>query len=789
MGIEVIGALRVGGLTPSLQRRDQVVLCALALRSGEVLGADRLAEALWGEEPPRSWSKVVQGCVLRIRRALGPSAIETTTAGYRLTLADDEIDSRNFEELVDRGVSLVATGEFDRAAVVFSRALDLWRGPPFDVLDSWLPGRIEAARLDELRRSTEERLLDARLASGEHRDVVAIAEVRVAEEPLREHRWATLAIAQYRCGRQADALRSLRRARQTLVEELGIEPGTEIVALERAILDQDDELATTSEPPAIAEHCPYKGLAPYDVDDAEAFFGRADDVAECVERLRANPLLVVTGPSGCGKSSIARAGLVPALARAGQSVAVFVPGHDAAAAMTQALASCDGAPVLVVDQFEEVFIFAERSFDRARSICDRLAAYAVDVAPVVLTVRADHVADLGVDVEFARLVERGLHLVTPLSGERLREAIEGPAAQAGLRIEPGLVDLLVRDSEGEPGALPLLSHALAETWQRRDGRVLTVEGYRATGEIRGAVARSADRLYESLPVDQRAKLRSLLLRLVSSSADGEPVRSRVSTRTLGGDVERERLLGLLVRARLVTAEEDSVELAHEALARAWPRLRSWLDEDAAGQRILRHLSAASEGWESLGRPATELYRGARLEATLEWRSAAAPDLTELEREFLDASIAEASAARERQADEHRARARQRRRLRRALAAVAVMVVVATAGVVTAYRQRETSEQERREAAAGTLVSRSEVLRSGQADVAGLLAVEAHRVAPSATHRVGAFRHVHRWDDAATDAADRGEHLVRRRRRLRARQRHRGDCRPPRNRPSRRRRRR
>ena len=416
VGIDVLGALRVGGLTPSLQRRDQVVLCALALRSGEVLGADRLAEALWGEEPPRSWSKVVQGCVLRIRRALGPSSIETTTAGYRLTLADDEIDSRRFEELVDRGVSLVATGEFDRATVVFSRALDLWRGPPFDVLDSWLPGRIEAARLDELRRSTEERLLDARLASGEHRDVVAIAEVRVAEEPLREHRWATLALAQYRCGRQADALRSLRRARQTLVEELGIEPGTEIVALERAILDQDDELAATPEPPAIAEHCPYKGLAPYDVDDAEAFFGRTDDVAECVERLRANPLLVVTGPSGCGKSSIARAGLVPALARAGQSVAVFVPGHDAEAAMTQALASCDGAPVLVVDQFEEVFILAERSSDQARSFCDRLAAYAVDVAPVVLTVRADHVADLGVDVEFARLAERGLHLVTPLVG-------------------------------------------------------------------------------------------------------------------------------------------------------------------------------------------------------------------------------------------------------------------------------------------------------------------------------------------------------------------------------------
>ena len=244
--------------------------------------------------------------MLRLRRTLGPSSIETTAAGYRLTLPDEEIDSRRFEELIDRGVSLAATDEFDRAVVAFGRALELWRGPPFEMLDGWSPGRIEAARLDELRRAAEERLLDARLESGEHREVVAIAEARVAEEPLREHRWATLAIAFYRCGRQADALRALKRARQTLVEELGIEPGAEIVALEQAILTQDDALLVTPEPRAIADHCPYKGLASYDVEDAEAFFGREDEVADCLQRLRDSPVLVVTGPSGCGKSSLAR---------------------------------------------------------------------------------------------------------------------------------------------------------------------------------------------------------------------------------------------------------------------------------------------------------------------------------------------------------------------------------------------------------------------------------------------------------------------------------------------------
>ena len=471
---------------------------------------------------------------------------------------------------------------------------------------------------------------------------------------------------------------------------------------------------------------------------AEMFFGRDSEITVCVERLQVSPLLVVTGPSGCGKSSLVRAGLIPALERAGHTVVVFVPGVDPQAAMTNALASSAASnPVLVVDQFEELFTFDDSSVERVRSSCARLAAYATGTAPVVVTVRADHVAALAVDDDFAALAERGLHLVKPLTGDSLRRAIEGPAEAAGLRLERGLVDLLVRDCEGEPGALPLLSHALAETWQRRDGRVLTVEGYRATGEIRGAVARSADRLYESLPAEQRPKLRSMLLRLVAPSPDGEPVRSRVATRSLGGDADRDRVLSLLVRARLVTAEADSVELAHEALARVWPRLRSWLDEDASGQRILRHLSTAADGWESLGRPTTELYRGARLEAALEWRTATSPDLTDLEVAFLDASGAEAASERDQLARRARQQARQNRRLRRALTAVAILLVAALVGGVVAYQQRQTAqaqrataEREETEAALTALTSNAAALRTNRRDLAALLAIEAHRLAPS-----------------------------------------------------------
>ncbi len=728
VAIGLLGPLQIEGAAAPLSPRDRVVLTALAVHPGEVLSSDRLADALWGDRPPASWSKLVHGCVLRLRKTLGRAAIETVAGGYRLAMSDDGIDTWQFEAMVERGRELAATGPPERAASTLARALALWRGEPFEDLDGWAPGRSEAARLEELRRSAEEDLLDARLASGEHREVAAEGEARVGEEPLRERRWAALALAQYRCGRQADALRSLQRARHALVDQLGIDSGPELCALEAAILRQDPDLAGRRAPPAISEQCPYQGLAPYDVDDHDRFFGRDAEITACLERLAASPLLVVTGPSGCGKSSLVRAGLVPALQARGHRVVVFVPGADPDAALTNAITSEGETAVLVVDQLEELFTLDDDA-GTARSFCARLAAHARSQAPVVAAVRADHLAGLSADGTFARLAEQGLHLVSPLAGDALRAAVEGPALQAGLRLEAGLVDLLVRDTEGEPGALPLLSHALAQTWERRDGRVLTVEGYRATGGIRGAVARSAERLYESLPADQRSVLRSVLLRLVASSPDGEPVRSRIRSDTLGGDISRERVVSLLVRARLVTAEANTVELAHEALARAWPRLRSWLDEDAAGQRIFHHLAAAAAGWESLGRPGSELYRGARLQAALEWRDAAQPDLTTLEAAFLEASLAEAASEREALVQRSRHQARQNRRLRGLLAATGVLLVVALVAGAAAVRRGHETGRQRDTAALEALVNRSLALRSTDRATAALLAVEAHRRAP------------------------------------------------------------
>jgi WD40 repeat protein/DNA-binding SARP family transcriptional activator len=691
VGVNVLGPVEIDG-GPSLEPRDRAVLAVLCIRRGHVVTSAQIADALWGEAPPASWPKQVQIRIGRIRRALGSTAIETTGGGYRLTLDDDDLDVRRFELLVERGRALSVADEPDRAAATLGRALALWRGSPLEDLDGWLPARSEAARLEELHRSAEEDWLDARLEAGDHREVTAEAEALVAAEPFRERRWMSLALAQYRCARQADALRSLARARHVLVEQLGLSPGPALTELEGAILRQDPSLDAVAEAASVSSACPYKGLASFDVHDADCFFGRNADTAACVERLGSHPFLVIAGPSGCGKSSLVRAGVAPAVRRRGHDVVVFVPGNDPHVTAAEIRATTD-ASVVVVDQFEELFAL-DQPPEAVSGLCRALVSHAVGGGLVILAVRSDRLGAFGSDPELSRLAERGIHLVTPLAGDPLREAIEEPARLAGLRLEHGLVELLVRDCEGEPGGLPLLSHALVETWRRRDGATLTVEGYRASGGIRGAVARSADRLYDGLPVEERATLRAVLLRLVTPSPEGDPVRCRVPSRNLLGDPQRERVVGLLVRARLVTAEAESFEVAHEALVRAWPRLRSWLDEDVSGQRILRHLAAAADGWDTLGRPDTELYRGARLETALEWRDQTDPQLTELERAFLD--LSEEHARSERRVLEKRAArdAATKRRLRRLLALSAVLVVGAVIAGLVAVRQADRADTER-----------------------------------------------------------------------------------------------
>ena len=700
MGIAVLGPVEVDGQGNGLAPRDRVVLSALVVR-GDPLTTEALADALWGDDPPASWAKVVHGCIARLRKRLGAAAIDSGAAGYRLTVTESELDCRRFERLFEGARDALSGDDPERASYLVQEALELWRGRALADLEEWEPGRVEAARLEGLRMDAEELRVEAETRAGRARDVLADARALVAQAPFRERRWALLARALQQSGRQAEALAALQRAREMLVDQLGLDPGRELVELEELLLRQDVSLDPVLGR-EVSAVCPYRGLLPYGAEDADSFFGREADVAACLRKLREAGLLAVVGPSGVGKSSVVHAGVVASLTRDGTPVLLTTPG----ARPTESLTGLKprGRQVLVVDQAEEAVTTCQDAGERERYFA-ALAAHVAAGGSLVLSLRADHLGDLAPYAEVTRILEDGLYLLGPMDEADLRSAIEGPARRAGLRLEQGLVDLLVRDVEGEPAALPLLSHVLRETWGRREGPTLTVDGYRSTGGIRDAVSRTAESLYDGMDDERRSHLRSVLLRLVMPSEDGDPVRARVPRAKLAVDERHQLLLEQLVNARLVSIDDDTVQIAHEALVRAWPRLRAWLDDDVEGQRLFRHLAGAADAWDAMGRPEGELYRGTRLARTVEWRDRTEPDLNDNEVAYLEASAAlaetEVRAAEARVVHERSVN----RRLRGALiAAGGLLVLTMVAGLLAvlsadrAARERDTAARERDRAA-------------------------------------------------------------------------------------------
>ena len=272
--------------------------------------------------------------------------------------------------------------------------------------------------------------------------------------------------------------------------------------------------------------------------------------------------------------------------------------------------------MLVVDQCEEVFALSPDEAARAAFLAG-LVRWS-EHGRLVVAMRADRLAEVvGVPGASPACSSGACTSLGAMTEDGLRAAVEAPARQAGLLIEPGLVDLLVSEVAGTAGALPLLSHALLETWKRREANTLTVEGYTASGGIRGAVAQSAEAVYAGIEAGAaggapRPGAAAGALRHPGRAG----ARPAAATAVLATEPDHQQLIDLLVGSRLVTSDAGVVEIAHEALARAWPRLRTWLDEDMEGQRIRQHLTAAADGWDTLGRPDSELYRGVRLTQAL-----------------------------------------------------------------------------------------------------------------------------------------------------------------------------
>ena len=437
--------------------------------------------------------------------------------------------------------------------------------------------------------------------------------------------------------------------------------------------------------PMAAKECPYRGLLPFEAEDRHCFFGREEVVADLIRRVAPARLLAVVGASGSGKSSVLRAGLIASVR------ARDIPGIRTAQLLTPGprpnpLVVDDPTELLVVDQFEELFIVCDDA-GRRRAFIDSLLATS---SPVAIGVRADIYGRLGAFPELASAVSANQVLLGAMTAEELERAVVEPARLAGLRLEPGLIELAVREVETEPGALPLLSHALRATWERRDGRTLTVEGYRESGGVGGAIARTADELLAAVPRERQQLVRNVFVRLTDLGEAGTATRRRVPIDELVPEgvsrEEVEQVLERLAEARLITLGEGNAEVAHEALIREWPTLRRWLQEDRDGLRLHRQLGDAARMWDDGGREPSDLYRGGRLDAATEWARTHRPKLNALERGFVEASVQEAD--RERRGQLH-----ANRRLRGLLAvAVALLVVAVLAGVVALVQRHKAQAQ-------------------------------------------------------------------------------------------------
>jgi WD40 repeat protein/DNA-binding SARP family transcriptional activator len=712
-------------------RQPRLAFTLLVVERHRPVTSEELAENLWPEQRPDTWQTALRGVVSRVRgfivaAGVGPrEAVHAHAGTYQLLPPRDlEVDIERAVAETDLAAAALAVEDAAGAADLAARARSVLARPLLPGIDSsWVEARRRELAL-ALHRALDV-LGEARLRSGDQTGAATAAEAAIAADPFRESAYRLLIRAFAAAGDGAAGLRVYDRCRDLLALELGVDPAPETQALHLELLQRPTvgvaqhggitlhgtrATPATSEPPA-AGVPPYLGLQTFDERDAGRFFGRTADVTRLLDRLAETRFLAVVGSSGSGKSSLVRAGLIPALRRGALpgsdtwAVRVLRPGAAPVRTLAHEVVDLDRSSLdreatfrrlsrdgrelhelvgracrhglvaervlVVVDQLEEAFTLGT-DVEQRRAFLDNLTA-AATVADgrtiVIATLRADFYGRLAEHPRLADLASAHQFLVTPMDEVGLADAIEGPAQAAGLQLEPRLTETVLRDVARQPGALPLLGHALLELWRRRSGSLLTLDGYRATGGVEGALAQRAEAVYGSLAPDEQVVTRRVMLRLTQPGNGTGDTRRRVAFAELVNREEEratvERVVATLTDARLLTTGgppngERHVEVAHEALIRGWPRLRAWIDEDRGGLLVHRRLTAAASEWERLEKEPGALYRGVQLSEAAAWAERDGAT-NPVERTFLAASL-------EAQSSERRRRVR---RLRVTVAALAV----------------------------------------------------------------------------------------------------------------------
>ncbi|WP_435177698.1 nSTAND1 domain-containing NTPase [Actinacidiphila sp. bgisy145] len=536
---------------------------------------------------------------------------------------------------------------------------------------------------------------------------------------------------------------------------------------------------------------PYRGLSRFEPADAGLFFGRDAVLERLVALSGSRRFTAVFGPSGSGKSSLLRAGLIPRLGAADPTaprpaaIRILTPGPRPLTTHRDRLRPApgdrnggdgDGDTWLIVDQFEELYTLRPDPQERQEFVRRLLAAQEPGSRlRVVVAVRADFLGHCTRHPELVAALQEGSVLTGPMSRDELRAAITRPATVRGLRVESALTEQLLSAVEGEPGGLPLMSHALLETWRHRKGNVLTLAAYEQVGGLRQAVARTAEEVYGKFTPAQAGTARRILLRLVVPGRNGAPDTRRPADRAeidAGEDRETtDAVVEQLVRARLLTVDaaahpptapdalaapadgpaddtaddtahgathlpgdspadgthlpggpggpgggsDGTLALAHEALITAWPRLRTWISEERDRLLAHRRLADAAASWQEAERDPALLYQGSRLADAAEAFPPGDPSLNTAEREFLTLSL--------------RRRSRSVRRRRLFVALLAVLSLLTSTAAVVALQQRAGAQRARNTAVFNRITAEADAVRDTQTSLAASLDLAADRLRP------------------------------------------------------------
>ncbi|WP_436498924.1 nSTAND1 domain-containing NTPase [Actinokineospora sp. HUAS TT18] len=445
---------------------------------------------------------------------------------------------------------------------------------------------------------------------------------------------------------------------------------------------------------------PYVGLAALGPQDADRFHGRSTLLDDLADRVARGRFVAVVGASGVGKSSLLRAGLIARVRAEGRTAVLMTPGPRPMAGLTAKLDGLPADSLLVIDQFEELFTLCQDRDERVRFL------EAIGQTRVVIGLRADFVAHCADHPELLSAMTDAQVMVGAMSTEELRHMVVAPATRLGYTVEDALVEAIVAEAAGRAAVLPLVSHALLETWRRRNGGVLTLADYRAAGGIRGALAQTAEACYSALSERRQCLARELFLRLTAFGEGTEDTKRRISRDELDTtDPDTTAVLATVADARLITLDESTVELTHDALITAWPRLHQWLAADRDGLRVHRKLTEATHTWQSLDQDPGVLYRGAQLTIAREW-VAAGRVLNPAELAFLDAGI-------DLEARELRAAARRDRQLRFLTVGLVVLLLVAIGLTVVAFEQRGQAVEMRQTAISRQLATQAQTLADSQ----------------------------------------------------------------------------